>query len=316
MQRRLAWHGYNQLCQLQKDPIQQEAMTTWIEYLNYEYFWLDWFTKAAQRLKPSRDKATQKLVDSPILKPHETEKFLRTLKSLRQFQADQDHAWKAVESATLKAKQIYILSQSDSQQMSIPQQIHTLLLQVAKRRYLAAKFMLASAKKRADLIFEFIRETNGYDSKIQNASRHRLLLSLVLDQVPLLKIEMAQSKATVTSTNEIENKKRKFDFGDNSLGKRDLKKQKSGHRNVLRFCDGIATEVKGDEGKQQQHMDSDEGSAPCNIRLRSKAKENFQKQCGCLLALSQHIFHGSCNRRSARIAARQISVETTFPPKP
>lgn len=57
VKRRLARHGFIQPFQLQKDPTQQDALTTWIEYLNYEYFWLDWFTNASQRQKPGHDKA-------------------------------------------------------------------------------------------------------------------------------------------------------------------------------------------------------------------------------------------------------------------
>lgn len=60
MKRRLAQHGFTQPFQLQKDPTQQDALTTWVEYLNYEYFWLDWFSNAIQRLKPDHDKAWRK----------------------------------------------------------------------------------------------------------------------------------------------------------------------------------------------------------------------------------------------------------------
>lgn len=52
-------------------------MTTWIEYLNYEHWWLDKYTSDIERLEPDHDKAWQELVDLKILRPHETKEFLR-----------------------------------------------------------------------------------------------------------------------------------------------------------------------------------------------------------------------------------------------
>ena len=298
MKRRLAQHGFTQPFQLQKDPTQQDALTTWVEYLNYKYFWLDWFSNAVQRLKPGHDKACQKLVDSKVLRPHETETFLRTFRSLNQSSADKEHAWKAVERAASKAKQIYTLTQSDPRRMNIPQQIHIRLLRAAKRALLAAKIRLTSVKRRADLVLEFIRETNRYNSMIQDESRHRLLLSWVLDQVPLLQTELVQSKTTALSP-RIKDTKRKFDASDDSLEKRDLKKQKFHHRKVSLFVnDEVATKVKMDEGKHQQILKYDEKSISHNMIRRSKVKKPITSQLDCCSVLPQSPSQGEFNRRS------------------
>ena len=120
MKRRLAQHGFTKPFQLQKDPMQQDALTTWVEYLNYEYFWLDWFSNAIQRLKPDRDQAWQKLKDSKVLRSHETEKSLRTFRSLNQTETDKTHARKALGEAASKITQVHTLSQSNSGGKRIP----------------------------------------------------------------------------------------------------------------------------------------------------------------------------------------------------
>ena len=55
---------------------------------------------------------------------------------------------------------------------------------------------MSSVQRRADLLGEFVRGTNKYQSMIQDESRQRLLLSWILDQVPLLEVESIQSKTT------------------------------------------------------------------------------------------------------------------------
>lgn len=51
--RRLASHGFDQAFQLLEDAAQQDERVTWIEYLEYECWWLDEFAKYA-RIKKTR----------------------------------------------------------------------------------------------------------------------------------------------------------------------------------------------------------------------------------------------------------------------
>ncbi|CAH0023845.1 unnamed protein product [Clonostachys rhizophaga] len=44
--RRLEKNGFHHPFQLHPDPMQQDPLTTWIEYLAYEYWWLDHYTEA------------------------------------------------------------------------------------------------------------------------------------------------------------------------------------------------------------------------------------------------------------------------------
>ena len=110
--------------------------------------------------------------------------------------------------------------------------------------------------------------------------------------------------------------KRKLGVNDDSLEKRNLKRQKPNHRKIgLLVDDGIATEVK-DEGEHQQILNDNERSMPHNMIRRSKTKKPSIDLFGWFSARSQSTSHGLCTRRSARIAGRQTNVDITFPPKP
>ena len=311
MKRRLTQHEFTESFQLQKNLMQQDALTTWIEYLNFEYFWLDWFSNAVQRLKSNRDKIWQKLIDFKMLRSHEIETFLQIFRNLNQSNADKKHAWKTVKRTTSKIKQIYTLIQSDSRRMNILWQIHIWLLRAVKRALLAAKIRLISIKRQTDLVLEFIRETNRYNSMIQNESRHRLLLSWILNQVLLLQIELIQFKTTALSS-RIKDTKRKFDVNDNNLKKWNLKKQKFHHRKISLFVnDEVATKVKMNEEKHQQILKYDKKFISHNMIRRSKVKKFITSQLDCCLILSQLSFQEEFNRRSARIAACQtISISS------
>ncbi|KAK4097009.1 hypothetical protein N658DRAFT_489536 [Parathielavia hyrcaniae] len=79
--RRLARHGFTRTFQLDKDPAQQDKLTTWIEYLNYEYSWHDRYERSIERLQPKCDEAWEKLVDSGVLRPGETYESVRTVEA-------------------------------------------------------------------------------------------------------------------------------------------------------------------------------------------------------------------------------------------
>lgn len=74
--RRLAEHGFHEAFQPLEDPRQQNEWVTWIEYLEFEYWWLDTNSKTAQHHKPSHDAAWKELMRSAVLRPGETEEGL------------------------------------------------------------------------------------------------------------------------------------------------------------------------------------------------------------------------------------------------
>ncbi|KAL8354467.1 hypothetical protein RB601_004050 [Gaeumannomyces tritici] len=70
--RRLARHGFTRSFELNQDPKQQGKLETWIEYLSFEYWWLDQFMHAIDCRKERGDKVSQELKDTGVLQPIET----------------------------------------------------------------------------------------------------------------------------------------------------------------------------------------------------------------------------------------------------
>ncbi|KAJ4230716.1 hypothetical protein NW757_013981 [Fusarium falciforme] len=195
VKRRLARHGFTQPFELDEDPKNQDKLTTWIEYLNYEYWWLDKYTSDIERLEPEHDKLWQELVDKKILRPHETKEFVRTAASGMECETEKDQAMKAVQRAEFEAKRIYVSTQEDPKRLRIPKAKRISMLKHGTEKLLAAKRRLEQAQSRSFLIVQFVRATFGYAGAKRDAARHRVLVQWVLDQVPLIKAEMNPCKA-------------------------------------------------------------------------------------------------------------------------
>lgn len=84
VQRRLRDHGFSEAFQLLEDPRLQDERVTWIEYLDFEYWWLDKRTALVPPYQARRDAAWEKLVESGVLKDGETEEVLLTDKYLKE----------------------------------------------------------------------------------------------------------------------------------------------------------------------------------------------------------------------------------------
>ncbi|KAG5769707.1 hypothetical protein H9Q72_003112 [Fusarium xylarioides] len=200
VKRRLARHDFTQPFKLDKDPKKQDKLTTWIEYLNYEYWWLDKHISDIERLEPEHDKLWQELVDDKILRPHETKEFVRTMASPMERAKERERAQKAVERAESEAKRIYALTQKDPKRLRIPKAERILMLKHGTEELLAAKRRFEQIRSRNDRITEFIRGTFSYAGAKRDAARHRVLVQWVLDQVPLIEAEMNPSKANGPGT--------------------------------------------------------------------------------------------------------------------
>ena len=79
--------------------MQQDKLTTWIEYLGYECWVSETYTRFQQRKQPTYNEAWKKLVDSNVLGPFETEEHVCDITSSFQRQHEEEQAQEAVESA-------------------------------------------------------------------------------------------------------------------------------------------------------------------------------------------------------------------------
>lgn len=222
---RLANHGFIRPFYLKEDLKQQDDLATWIEYLCFEYWWLDRYTRIIDRLKPDYDKAWQRLVDKKVLRPHETQEFIRTTKSGMQTQADRDRARETLQRAQIMARQVYTSTQLDPNRLSIPKSERIKRLEDAIHTLIEAKARLKSVNERGDLIVEFVRSTFDFAFAKKDAARHRILLSWILAQVPLIEAKLNSTGAREDGSNQADRTKRKNHTDDDDSQHRTPKKR-------------------------------------------------------------------------------------------
>jgi hypothetical protein len=202
----LAEHGFTRLFQLAEDQERQDKLTTWIEYLDYEYWWYDRDMRILKLRRPEYDEAWKKLVESRVLRPFETEEFICGSESVFLHVGEEERAKRAVESAksVVQSAQKLITDREDSDfSLSQPQQ----RLAAAQSRLDATLETLRLIKRRNNLIVEFIEKTGksqsvkgglklGYLTIKKRAEDRRKLLRWILDQVPLIELELNLGKRT------------------------------------------------------------------------------------------------------------------------
>ncbi|TVY74648.1 hypothetical protein Focb16_v006021 [Fusarium oxysporum f. sp. cubense] len=298
VEHRLARHDFTRPFELDEDPEKQDKLTTWIEYLNYECWWLDKYMSDIERLAPKHDELWQELVKKKILRPHETQTFLRTRASPIERANERENADRAVKRAESEAKRIYALTQKDTKRLSIPKARRVTMLRQSTEKLLAAKRRLELIQIRNDRLTQFVRATFDYDEAQRDASRHRILVQWVLDQVALVeaKVKSSQSSRPV------------FD-GRRTKRKRDQDDEFPERQNSKRRRDQEARSLGATRTQ----------SKPCMI-VNQEASRGSQ---------SDNLADGSCSyqdslattpegpRRSSRIAARQgvspAALERTSP---
>ena len=185
LKERMARHGFMRTFQLDEDPARQDKLTTWIEYLGYEYWWYDQFT-ISEREQKRLEEAWKKLVDSKVLKPGETEKNLFSLDTNAQRASEEEKAEKVMQSAILAVSSAKkAVSKSQKSRLSPQQRLMTaqLTLEAAKKRH-------ESIKRRNNLINEFFHQTKYSRIAKRDAGRHSKLLRWVLQQFPLIEVEL------------------------------------------------------------------------------------------------------------------------------
>lgn len=193
VKRRLARHGFTRPFQLLEDPQRQDALTTWIEYLVFEYWWLDRHQDSVNRLEPDHNERWQQMVDLKVLKPHETKDFIRTTPSSMERGRERDQAWTMKVAAEAEAKRLRLRTPADLERICMSKEEHVRVLQAAKEKAAVAQERYESTKRRVDIITLFIRATFDYQDAKKNAACHTALVQWVADQIPLIEAELRRS---------------------------------------------------------------------------------------------------------------------------
>ena len=195
---RLKKHGFERSFKLNEDPYQQNKLETWVEFLNYEYWQYDRSAGVISRRQSQHDEAWKKLVDSKILEPFETEELLWDFAYAMQLQAEENQAQEAVNSAISTvnlADQAFRKAQCGSFSRQSFAQIEQ-KLSIARSKLATATKSLEKISIRRKLISEFKIQTKSYSIAQDNASEQSILLRWILQQFPLIELELNSAEVT------------------------------------------------------------------------------------------------------------------------
>lgn len=199
----LAQYGFTRPFQLQDNPADQDALTTWIEYLGFVCADHYRSTRFIERGQPKQDEAWKALVDSGVLRPFETQEYLDDIKSAFRLDAEEARAHKVVE---LAKSAVEAALEKPCKAPNGSQQAHALGLAASRSRLDVALKQLESVQRRNSLIASFSSAGRKHSLAVIAAKRHYAKMQWILDQVPLVESEMMESKAAEVDSNTQTNK--------------------------------------------------------------------------------------------------------------
>ena len=177
----IAQYDFTRPFQLHQDPTQQDKLTTWIEYLGYACAVHSRFIHLIKKRQPDYDRAWKTLVDSGVLRPSETDEYIRGIECLLKRQSESDQAEKAVRMAELAVAS------------KVSQHAHQTSVQIsatAQSRLDAARRSLESIQKRDGLVRAFKAAILDYGKAEKGAKRHSPVVQWIMEQVPVIESEL------------------------------------------------------------------------------------------------------------------------------
>ncbi|KND93536.1 hypothetical protein TOPH_01939 [Tolypocladium ophioglossoides CBS 100239] len=155
-------------------------------------------------------------------------------------------ALKARQAAEAEAERVFFLTQEDPHRLSIPEPKRIRMLRAATKELVAAKDEYKSAKRRGDLVTNFIRATFDYNDAKKDTARHAVLAQWVLQQIPLIEAELTQPNMTEVGSDITTSRKRRHTCDEDNSGMQSPKKQKPDH-GALGFLSGRSVAVLAHE---------------------------------------------------------------------
>ncbi|KAK1040546.1 hypothetical protein LTR74_018684 [Friedmanniomyces endolithicus] len=199
IKKRLAKYGFSRPFQLESDLSRQDALTTWIEYLGYEYWFYDQSAIYVKRCQRKHDEAWKKLVDSGVLRPGESYDLVCDIEFVFKRAAENEEAKRAVQSTTaaLLAAEAAVIKSRASQDVRDADERQLSAVQAACDRAEADYQLLV---RRRDAITDFCQQTKGYRNANDDAERHLFLLRWIKQQIPLIECESRSVGSCIVHT--------------------------------------------------------------------------------------------------------------------
>ena len=191
---RLARHGITRPFELHPDPKRQGKLETWLEYLSFEYWWLELFARASERRREQCDLAWKKLQGTGTLQRFETAKYIRSRDYKMRHEAEEYIAMVNVERAEQTGDRIYAATQLDPRRVTIPLPERIRLLHQGAQDLVNARCWLDRLEKRSRLVKTFKLFSGEFNNAKKDAARHRVLIPWILNQIPLIEAELGRGQ--------------------------------------------------------------------------------------------------------------------------
>ncbi|UPK90899.1 hypothetical protein LCI18_001834 [Fusarium solani-melongenae] len=180
VKRGLASHGLTRPFELNEDPKQQDQLTTWIEYLGYEYWCLDGYAESMERLAPKHDEAWKRLVDAKIVGPHETIDDIRSMRRSLQREKEAQQAHIEVRMVKAEAQRVFNLTQESPERFLIPENQRVEMLNKVSQDVEHTERRHTRVKVRNDKVSAFVSGTHEYARANVKWTCHSLYVQWVL----------------------------------------------------------------------------------------------------------------------------------------
>jgi hypothetical protein len=251
-------HGFAGPVELARDASGQDKLTTWIEYLNYEYWVRDGFVEKVEHIQPQYDAALKGLLDAGMLLPGEAPE---SAVAFAQFNPSSKR--RSASKAAMVAKYDVSAAQSALErldQSSVQRQEREAALGRAHERLNKALDTVNAVERQCHLVSCFQRANSDLSVARWNAKQHEILLEWILGQIHLVQQEMARAEAGPSSGQ----KRARDEVEEEALEWMGVKKQKS-DTHVSRPARAEQTEPElrapsPTTGRKRTREDGDEGN--------------------------------------------------------
>ncbi|KAM4055223.1 hypothetical protein HRG_006023 [Hirsutella rhossiliensis] len=196
MRRRLARHGFTGPFDLKETPKHQDSLTTWTEYLYFEYWSLDWYDDRIKQDQPLHDKAWQELLDSQVLEPGDTPEILWSSEHDDGQDRWQEAVFAAKNAAAAEVERVHTLTQVDPDRHNMPESDRSRMMREATENLAAAEKESERCRERGDQMHKYARQVRHFRLNRRDMAYHEILVEWVRQQVLLVAAESTQAKST------------------------------------------------------------------------------------------------------------------------
>lgn len=182
MKKLLAEYDFIRSFQPHDDSTRQDKLTTWIEYLGFEYAEHYRYNRLLKKLQSEYDQTWRTLKNAKVLRPFETEAYVCNIKSTYHHQSER-------EKAEMKAKSAAAIFASCHQ---VSRAEHVTKKAEAQAKLNATETSLKMIKRRNDLVTEFCVAARNYLTTKNEAECQNMRTRWILKQISLIEAELTE----------------------------------------------------------------------------------------------------------------------------